>query len=208
MLARALLAAAGLGLAAASSAPAEGVAPSVIAMSFGIYDSEGDLAKLMSEGWTLASAAELNEWKGKFVQYYNERHGLPIVHPFVSKECCFTVRGGKKLTISPSKYETQFPASTEHGTVRCNPEGGYSEYLYQFYKIPTLTLDESFGESDEGCGSDHNPGIFYHLHMSDDPAFVNFIKLGTEHNKFHLDVALALEHERKVLKHLRRGTSL
>ena len=68
--------------------------------------------------------------------------------------------------------------------------------------------DDCDGESDEGCGSDHNPGIFYHLHMSDDPAFVNFIKLGTEHNKFHLDVALAMEHERKVLKHLRRGTSL
>ena len=53
-----ILAATGL---ATAKVPSEGIAPHVIAMSFGIYDSQGDLGTLMSEGWTLASAAELNE---------------------------------------------------------------------------------------------------------------------------------------------------
>ena len=132
--------------------------------------------------------------------YYNERNGLPTVRPFSSKECCFAVRGGKKLTVSPSKYDTMFPASSAHGTIRCNPVGGYSEYLYQFYRMPTLSMEETFGESNEGCGTDHNPGVFYKLHMSDDPAFVNLVHLGTEHHKFPTDVALALEHERKMQK--------
>jgi hypothetical protein len=124
------------------------------ALVFGMFD----LTKAPAGGWQLMTSADFEAHKEAFVEAYNANGGFSLVKSFQSGNCCIAVKGGNKLTISGSSYGYQFPASTAGG-IRCNPTGGYSEAVYQFYRMPTLTKDQTFGEK-SACSTDHNPAVY------------------------------------------------
>ena len=109
----------------------------------------------------MASAEDIEQHKAEFVASYNKLQGLQTLKTFQGGNCCVAVKGGNKLVISESVYGFQFPAAT-NGEVRCNPTGGYSDAKYQFYKLPTLALTQTFS-SKPGCSTSHNPAVYIRL---------------------------------------------
>jgi hypothetical protein len=142
---------------------------SAASVSFGIYDAQ----ESPGGGWQIASAADITANKAAFVESYNANKGLKLVKTFKGGNCCIAVKGGLKLTVSDTAYNTQFPAATTGG-IRCNPPNGYDEAYYQFYKSPQLTEAQEFGEK-EACVNNHNPAVFI---RSDEVAAVNTIQFG------------------------------
>ena len=78
---------------------------------------------------------------------------------FLHWQCCIAVKGGNKLTISGSPYGYQFPAS-KSGGIRCNPTGGYTEAVYQFYRLPKLNAHSHSFADKPACATSHNPGVY------------------------------------------------
>lgn len=96
--------------------------------------------------------------KAAFVQFYNQRNGLPVIKTFKSNNCCIAIAQGDKLIVSGSKYGYQFPAIS--GGIRCNPEAGYQTgQAFQFLMAPKLSMDTKFS-SRAACKTDHNPAIY------------------------------------------------
>ena len=142
---------------------AAGASASSGAVLFGLYDAQIS----PGGGWTLASAAQLNQHHNEFVSFYNANGGLPPVKTFQSANCCIALKGGQKLTIAGTKYDFQFPADA-NGKIACNPEGGYHAAAYQFYMTPKLTNEHVLGEK-VACVNNHNPGVFIKLPGAEDP---------------------------------------
>jgi hypothetical protein len=132
------------------------------AIKFRIYDAD----KTPAGGWKLMGVADFRKYKDSFINAYNANKGLDVIKPFASGNCCMSVRGGKMLIISNTKYGYQFPAATTGG-IRCNPTGGYKG-KYQLYRSPTLDMKKhSFGEK-TACKADHNPAVY----MLEPPHFI------------------------------------
>ena len=106
---------------------------------FGLYDREAS----PGGGWAAVSLAVLEQHKEAFVDHYNANHGLNVIKPFTSGNCCVALSSGLKLTISNTPYKYQFPASAS-GDIRCNPTGGYKDARYLFYRVPSLSLSQIF----------------------------------------------------------------
>ena len=127
-------------------------------IEFGLYD----YTVAPAGGWVAMSGATFKKYKAQFVASYNAAKGVKTIKNFKSGNCCVAVKGGNKLTISGTPYGYQFPASTSGG-IRCNPSGGYSEPVYQFYRSPTLKATATFGEK-KACATSHNPAVFIRGH--------------------------------------------
>ena len=137
-------------------------------LEFGIYD----LATVPAGGWKAISAAELEAMKTEFIEQYNSQKGIKLIANFQSGNCCFAVKGGDKLTIADTMYEYQFPASVD-GAIKCNPTGGYSDEVYQFYLSPTLKADQVFSQK-AACATSHNPTIYMRSSLPADVKAVQF----------------------------------
>jgi hypothetical protein len=87
-------------------------------VEFGIYDYE----KSPGANWELMTPSDFTTHKDAFIASYNKNKGVKTIKVFQSGNCCFAVKGGKKLTITGTPYGYQFPASTSGG-IRCNPTG-------------------------------------------------------------------------------------
>ena len=113
-------------------------------------------------GWRLMSAADLNEHAQDFITQYNENGGIAVIKKYKSGNCCFAVKGGKKLAISGTAYNFQFPSDAK-GAIVCSPPSGYAaEARLLFYKAPRLALEQTFSAV-SACITNHNPGIFIKL---------------------------------------------
>jgi hypothetical protein len=123
-------------------------------VQFGLYSHESTL----SGGWAVASIEELVEFKTEFISQYNKNKGVKVIKNFKSGNCCVAVKGGHKLLISGTPYKYQFPAAVSGG-IRCNPSGGYSEPVYQFYRSPLIKQTQTF-RSAKACATSHNPSVF------------------------------------------------
>ena len=124
-------------------------------MVFGVYDLEAT----PSNGWQLMSAGDFTLHKAAFIKHYNSL-GLVAIAPFRSGNCCFSVKGGKKLIISHTPYQYQFPADFSSGAIRCSPTSGYDPNVkYTFYRAGKLTILMDFGEQ-AACSTNHNPAIW------------------------------------------------
>ena len=123
--------------------------------SFGIYDFEAT----PPGGWELMSAADFTgALRDAFIAAYNADGIQVLDRTFKSGNCCFAVKGGKKLSIASSNYGFQFPADMA-GMLACSPKKGYTDSAYRFYNLPTLTATTQFSET-AACVTNHNPGIF------------------------------------------------
>jgi hypothetical protein len=121
---------------------------------FGIYAHTAS----PGAGWRLMSLKDIQDNRKSFIQQYNANKGLAVIKNFKTRNCCFALDGGMKLTISGTPYKYQFPA-TRTGGIRCNPTAGYTETHYQFYRTPTLLATQTFGET-TACATSTNPGLF------------------------------------------------
>jgi hypothetical protein len=92
------------------------------------------------------------------VESYNLHSGLKVIKPFKSGNCCVAVRGGDKLRISGVSGNV-FP-STQKGGMKCNPEHGYTDSFYGFYKAKQLKSNAKFSAVAQACGTNHNMGVF------------------------------------------------
>jgi hypothetical protein len=132
---------------------------------FGLYDYEvapgGD--------WVLMTSSDFTTHREKFIKQYNTNHGIRVIKPFQSGNCCIAVKGGDKLIISGTKYGWQFPATSGTGGIRCNPTGGYTSAFYEFYTTPELAADVKFSEK-AACSKSHNPGIYIRGHIVPTPS--------------------------------------
>jgi hypothetical protein len=127
------------------------------AVRFGIADAE------VPPGgrWQLMGVEDFTRHKQAFVDMYNNDGGIPTIKLFQSGNCCFGIKGGKKLTISGTPYNFQFPSDGASGVVRCNPDGGYVG-KYRFFRAPTLSMTQTFGEL-AACSTRHNPAVYMQL---------------------------------------------
>ena len=132
---------------------------------FGLYDYEVS----PGVGWTLMTTSDFTTHREQFVKQYNVNHGVAVIKPFQSGNCCIAVKGGNKIVISGTKYGWQFPATSGTGGVRCNPAGGYTDRFYEFYTAPTLGADIKFSEK-AACATSHNPGIYIRGHIVPTPS--------------------------------------
>ena len=112
------------------------------------------------DGRSRRTAADGEAYKAQFVAGYNER-GIERIKLFISGNCCVAVKGGNKLIISGTPYEFQFPADLGGG-VRCSEATGYSEDAYRFYRVPQLSMAQTFAER-PACVTNHNPGLYFRL---------------------------------------------
>ena len=132
-------------------------------MEFAVYDSQ---PATNVTGWQLMSVDDFQVHKQALVQFYNHHRGLPVLAPFSSGSCCFSVASGKKLRISNSPNGYLFPADSS-GSVACNPAGGY-QGLIQFWRLPQLTETAQYS-SVAACGTtNHNPALYmrkFRLHV-------------------------------------------
>jgi hypothetical protein len=127
-------------------------------IEFGLYD----FTLSPSGGWVVMTGADFEKYKAQFVPSYNDNKGVKVIKTFQSGNCCVAVKGGNKLTISGTPYNYQFPAATSGG-IRCNPTGGYTEPVYQFYRTATLKTTMTFGEK-AACATNHNMAVFIRGH--------------------------------------------
>ena len=128
-----------------------------VEIQFGIHDFQ----VTPPGGWQLMSSQDFTKYSAAFVKSYNAKGGIKVLRAFDTGNCCFAVKGGKKLTIAGTQYDYQFPADTS-GEIRCNPKGGYTDAYYGFFRTPTLPATPTFGEK-TACSTDHNPGVFMKL---------------------------------------------
>jgi len=126
-------------------------------VEFGMYDLMGVPP---GKGWELSSVADINAHKAAFVRQYNQRGGLTVIQPFSSINCCVALKGGKKIVVSGSKFNVQFPSDATTGGIRCNPTGGYvAGAAVGFYLLKALTPAHTFTEVVQ-CATNHNPSIY------------------------------------------------
>jgi hypothetical protein len=126
---------------------------------FGVYDGEDPgLDKLNhAGGWVAIDLPSLMKVKSEFVDFYNKNGGLTVIKAFKSKNCCFALKGGKKLSIEGTKYKQMFPAAA--GKLQCNPKSGYTMSKLQFYGVKALSKAQKLTAND-GCKTSHNPTLF------------------------------------------------
>jgi len=145
---------------------------------FGIYDYD---AKQPPVGgpWKLMSAKDMEHFKAELVATYNHHGGIKVIAPWVGHSCCFSLRSGKKLTISNTHHAYapfQFPgtyapkpgdAAGDPPTAKlvCNPKQGYGVgqkgNILAFYGVAQLGSENTFGEGYEpNCHNNHNPGLW------------------------------------------------
>jgi hypothetical protein len=124
-------------------------------VQFAIYDLEA----MPVDRWRLADSKTINYYRAQFVKSYNANGGLNVVRPFATGNCCIALKYGKKITVSGTKYDFQFPASAS-GQINCNPSKGYNDAKYSFYLLPTITEHQVIGEK-EACVTKHNPAVFW-----------------------------------------------
>jgi hypothetical protein len=127
-------------------------------IEFGLYD----YTKSPAGGWIAMTGKDFEKYKTTFVASYNDNKGVKVIKVFQSGNCCVAVKGGNKLTITGTPYGYQFPAATSGG-IRCNPSGGYTEPVYQFYRAATLKTTATFGEK-AACATNHNMAVFIRGH--------------------------------------------
>jgi hypothetical protein len=130
-------------------------------VEFGLYDVQSS----PGGGWSPMTVRNFKEFSNEFVAAYNKNKGVKTIKPFKTGNCCVAVAGGLMLTISGTPYKYQFPAAVSGG-IRCNPTGGYSEELYQFYRSPTLKFNVEFS-SKKACKFLHNPAVFMRVPRND-----------------------------------------
>ena len=128
-------------LAQAACAAAATDAAGDVEVQFGIHDYQ----VTPPGGWQLMSVQDFQKYGAAFIASYNAKGGLKVIRSFESGNCCFALKGGKKITVPGSAYGYQFPASAD-GQIRCNPKGGYTDDVYQFWKTPKLAANTEFGE--------------------------------------------------------------
>jgi hypothetical protein len=109
-------------------------------------------------------ATHLHRYKKELIAYYNLNKGFNTIKPWASGNCCFAVKGGDRLTISDTRYNIQFPASTSKA-IRCSPTGGYNEQKYRLYREDSIRPEQVFGSTTESCIHSHNPALFVHEHL-------------------------------------------
>jgi hypothetical protein len=124
-------------------------------VQFAMYD----LQAMPVDRWQLADLHTINYYRAQFVASYNAKSGLDTVRPFIAGNCCIALKYGKKITVSGTKYDFQFPASAS-GQIQCNPSKGYNDARYSFYLLPTISEEQMIGEK-EACVTKHNPAIFW-----------------------------------------------
>eukprot|EP00937_MAST-01D_sp_MAST-1D-sp2_P002047 g2047.t1 len=124
-------------------------------IKFGIFD----LMKTPPGGWELLSEKDLVDHKAALVANYNVNGGFQLIGEFQSVNCCVAIKGGKKLGISGTTYTHQFLGGAVDDEIKCNPDGGYKEPKYRFYKLPAMSADAVFAAK-EACATDHNPAIY------------------------------------------------
>ena len=81
------------------------------AVEFGLYDHEAS----PGGAWRIMDVADFTKHKEAFVASYNKLKGIKPIKLFQTKNCCFAVKGGEKLTVSGTAYGIQFPAATSGG---------------------------------------------------------------------------------------------
>jgi hypothetical protein len=128
--------------------------PEVIYHAFGVFDA----SKSPGDGWRIMTADDFNINKQQFIIHYNANKGLNMIKNFKSGNCCFAVKGGKKLVISGTKFDYQFPADT-NGVLRCNPPNGYIHDTYKFMGVGKLSMKQTFSAK-AGCATKNNPAVF------------------------------------------------
>ena len=64
-----------------------------------------------------------------FRTHYNANNGLRPIKLFHTGNCCFAVKGGKKLTISGTPYGYQFPAAQSGSGSPLGPRGAARLHL-------------------------------------------------------------------------------
>jgi len=112
------------------------------------------------DGWELVDTAlELNERHAEFISFYNAHGGIPAIKNFVSKNCCWTLRSGKRLFIDGG-----YALPSQQGKYSCSPKNGYSG-VFKFWNnrserstLPAHTTKFSEGAA---CIDGANPGLYY-----------------------------------------------
>jgi hypothetical protein len=137
------------------------VAHNAPVIEFGLHDLEVH----PSGNWQLMSAGDVEKHKQAFVEQYNEHGGVAVIATFRSGNCCVALQDNLKLTISGTKFNIQFLATTPKNSMRCNPTKGYKNSKYMFYTLPTLLATQTFGgkracEQGEIGQKGHNPALY------------------------------------------------
>jgi hypothetical protein len=74
-------------------------------VEFGIYDYE----KSPGANWELMTPSDFTTHKDAFIASYNKNKGVKTIKVFQSGNCCFAVKGGKKLTITGHWHPVRLP---------------------------------------------------------------------------------------------------
>ena len=111
------------------------------------------------DGWELVDTAlELNERHAEFISFYNAHGGIPAIKNFVSKNCCWTLRSGKRLFIDGG-----YALPSQQGKYSCSPKNGYSG-VFKFWNNRavrwTLPASTQFTEG-AACIDGGNPALYY-----------------------------------------------
>ena len=105
-------------------------------------------------GWTLISSTSLlNTYKADLVSFYNSNGGLPVITPWRSTNCCFSLSSNLRWDIDGSYV---YPA----GCCNCGTYSGTYKFNLPGVQTKTSLSTETWSTTNR-CLAANNPGIFY-----------------------------------------------